>query len=329
MAFMATRAEAFFARLRDAEDRLAALKQLVTDKTAETEFFEFKGGRIDESTTKKYWSQALSGFANSEGGVLIFGIKTERIVPPEGGRGLDTATDVDLVPKPLQLIQLLKDIHLSATSDVVSGVDYFPVSDPSESGAGFVVCYVPEGKNKPYKAELDTSRNYFQRVSDNFVFLSHSLIRSLFYPKSLARFKLEIKIQQKGTAGLLNQTPIEVTYQNEGNATARDVMMVLSFNKPTVSPDYHSIDYRRIEPHGMGVVESFRTIIHPPLHPGDKTRAFYTLIDISKIAKYVDLKLWVIVYAADMEPTKFQHHFNFGQFEYTDNYDLIPVELFS
>ena len=48
---------------------------------------------------------------------------------------------------------------------------------------GCVVCLIPEGKNKPYRAKL-VDEKYFMRAPDRMEVIPHSLLRSLFYPTS-------------------------------------------------------------------------------------------------------------------------------------------------
>ena len=50
----------------------AFLRQLVADKTPESEWLDFKyGDHLDEAETKVTWSRALCGFANNEGRMVI------------------------------------------------------------------------------------------------------------------------------------------------------------------------------------------------------------------------------------------------------------------
>src|SRR5438552_3985837 len=68
--------------------------------TFETEWLDFKGAdRLDDEGIKEIWSKALSGFANSGGGVLIFGIDARK----DQSSGIDCAHKLALSPKALAL----------------------------------------------------------------------------------------------------------------------------------------------------------------------------------------------------------------------------------
>lgn len=258
LAHMASRAVEFFRQLKSHPQPAQFIRKLVADQTPESDFLEFKAGRILEKDIKKYWSQALSGFANTEGGVLIFGVRTDRI-DVGSGRPIDAAADIDLVPNPAPLAQLLKDNYLHATVDPVLGVEYLPIEDQPDGG-GFAVCLVPEGSHKPYRAELDASKNYFQRAGDSFVIINHSLLRTLFYPRNAPQFEIELRVH------FLNimLRMVYATIRNVGTGTARETMAEITSDNPAVD---------RIQPHGAfgtaGAVRKCRAIALHAIHPND------------------------------------------------------------
>jgi hypothetical protein len=66
------------------ESPAAVIGQMIAEKRQESDYLEFKGGsKLDEKTAKKYWSKALSGFGNSEGGVLIWGVDARKTPSPD------------------------------------------------------------------------------------------------------------------------------------------------------------------------------------------------------------------------------------------------------
>lgn len=67
----------------DPATSVTLLENMVTRRQAEDDYLEFKGaGKIPNHLIKEYWSQVLSGFANTEGGVLIWGIRAGRVEHP-------------------------------------------------------------------------------------------------------------------------------------------------------------------------------------------------------------------------------------------------------
>ena len=85
-------AEAFFHGLQEANDPFAVVDDLIQSGADENEWREFReAGSIDSKpfepganerlrqneALEEYWSKNLIAFANSQGGLLIWGIKTE------------------------------------------------------------------------------------------------------------------------------------------------------------------------------------------------------------------------------------------------------------
>ncbi len=74
-------AKEFFLKITCDPDPVAAIKKLTgsTSPTFETEWRDFKGAaQINDQDAKKIWSKVLSGFANTQGGVLIWGIDARK-----------------------------------------------------------------------------------------------------------------------------------------------------------------------------------------------------------------------------------------------------------
>src|SRR5262245_33564606 len=100
MASPATSAGRFFEDFRAAPDRETFLKRLFdpADPRTETEWLDFKGCQwtdpkrglvyIDDSDVRRPWGKALSAFANTGGGVLVFGIDARK----DPATGIDAAT---------------------------------------------------------------------------------------------------------------------------------------------------------------------------------------------------------------------------------------------
>lgn len=204
---------------------------------------------------KQYWSQALSGFANTEGGVLIWGIRAARITSPnDPSRTVDAASELDLAPQPETFLQSLKDQRLEATVDPVQGVEFQSYRARTGNG-GFVVCLIPEGGNKPYRAALDPAKQYYQRVGDSFVVIPHALLRSLFYPRGSPVFAIDVTAEHRNGNGKLTLSVVNV-----GNATAREIYLVQNKGKLAWASIWSPIRNADRDPAGF--------VCETPLHPG-------------------------------------------------------------
>src|SRR6266542_1853157 len=95
---MPSNARAFFDEFLSQSDRYAFLAGLVTTppSTFETEWLDFKGNPQPKDILKT-WSEAVSGFANTEGGVLIWGIDCRKV------DNVDAASSLSLLGNPFAL----------------------------------------------------------------------------------------------------------------------------------------------------------------------------------------------------------------------------------
>ena len=175
----------FFNKLTRDSNPSAAIQRLVnaTPPVFESEWLDFKGAaRIDDAGIKKTWSEALAGFATTQGGVLIWGVDARK----DKATGIDAACGLSLVKNPSAFKTRLNELHDQATEPPVLGVETeaYPFGDSGSEG--FVICFIPESPFKPHRAEY-AGRQYFIRAGDDFVVPSISLLRNLFFPQSRCR----------------------------------------------------------------------------------------------------------------------------------------------
>src|SRR5438309_5007606 len=170
-----SQAKNFFDQIFASPEPARFLRSLISSSppTFETEWLDFKGAeKLSDPDLKKAWSEALSGFANTQGGVLIFGIDARL----DGETKIDAACGESLVADISACATRLQQLHGQATEPPVLGVEIRPVAADEKSPVGFVVCYIPESVYRPHRAE-HARRNYFIRAGDDFVVPSVSLLR--------------------------------------------------------------------------------------------------------------------------------------------------------
>jgi hypothetical protein len=233
---MASNAEQLFEQISNAADKVAVLRAMISppSPTFEEEWLDFKSGTdgppvspvdLPREIVKKLWSTALAGFANTGGGVLIWGIDARPTTSPsDPTKKIDAACGLRLVPNPDALRTQIVQLHHQATDPPVSGVRVEPIHDPA--GGGFVVCLIPESNFKPHRAELVENRPYFFRIGDNFKIMPTSVLRSMFFPRASPRYSGEVRCKALNLhSPVISSIRIEIGLENHGAATARDPFM--------------------------------------------------------------------------------------------------------
>jgi hypothetical protein len=285
-----------------------AIEALVTNAQHETEWVDFKGGdQLSEDA--KTWSEAVCGFANNQGGVLIWGIDARK----DKATHIDAASALNPVQAPAKLRSRLIELLRSAVEPPLTGVDIQEFHQTGESGDGYVVCFVPESDTKPHRAESVKNKPYLIRIADAFINPSPSLLRSLFYPKSSALLEAEVAAYWPD-AGVnpvaMITAKFAVTIRNIGIISAKDIYVSLRTVPIGLKVD-QATDSRVVQEEEKAGVEYLR-----PLHPSASatvciirfpvnTMYQHSGAGVRYIPKMEPLEILLDLYAADMIPLKF------------------------
>ena len=287
-----SQARNFFDQVLASQNPSSFLRSLIasTPPTYETEWLDFKGAaKLLDSDLRKIWSQALAGFANTQGGVLVFGIDART----DAETKVDAACGESLVIDPPAFVSRLQQLHGQATEPPVLGVEIHPIVGNSES-SGFVLCYIPESRYRPHRAE-HAGHNYFLRALDKFVVPSVSILRALFYPHSQAVItpiaKGEVRVEQN-----LEIHEITIRLQNRGTSSAYDVYTIVDYQPSSaLTRSFPGWDA------GPVLVPFYATLLRP-IHPEQTVNCvnlIYTAgksdhynFTIRTFAKHTDAAVW-------------------------------------
>lgn len=274
-------ARLFFDGIVKASDPVAAIRSLIdpTDPTYEDTWLECKGEDPTEKDPKRrerkaraYWSENLSGFANTSGGVLIWGLDSRQT--EVNGRKLDIIHKEVPIDDPVRLASRLQEWQGQSTMPPISGVEVKPFRLPEDASKGFVVCFVPEGPFKPYQSNHTEDKQYYMRASGSTFVMDQSILRSLFWPQSNASFLIKAKLwweyaRDTNIQGVHNPIKVLVLIDivNVGTATAKEpVVVIQSIVAAAISGfGLNTSDSRWVVRRENSTAE-FSSIV--PLHPG-------------------------------------------------------------
>jgi hypothetical protein len=224
MANTPTLAEELFERIKSSPDPAAFLKAMADPSlpTFESDYLDFKAQPDKDpkdTQLRQIWYEALSGFANSGGGVLIWGIDA-RLDP---ATGMYAACDVKPIRNPNAFKSRLIELQRGATDPPLGNV--MIETWESNPGEGFVVCLIPSGPFKPYRAEVSGKKQFHMRSGDKFCVPSVAVLRALFYPQSRAVFQVHARLVCRPNPvvvnldeGVLTEGTLQV--ENIGTGTA-------------------------------------------------------------------------------------------------------------
>ncbi len=172
-----SRAYDLFCRLRDGGT--AALDQLIAEREPESLFLDFKRspsegtGRLLAPEDNKNLSKAISGFANSSGGIVIWGVDCRR----ESETGNEVASkhpvsDADGFNTKLQAAISRTTIPPHPDVQVLS------FAERENSPAGYVAVLVPQSQLGPIRSVV--TNHYHLRTGSDFAIVPHDVLAGMF-----------------------------------------------------------------------------------------------------------------------------------------------------
>lgn len=287
------------------EDAVAKFQAMPTanPKVFENDWLDFKEGIAAENhdALDKLWSKALGAFANNEGGVVVFGLRAKE----DKTTKIDAVDSVEPVKNVSKLVSKLTELSRFSTDPPLSGIEYKALPLHPDTVEGFVVCYIPEGANKPYRSERFEKR-FLMRMGDSAKDLSVSILRQMFYPRMSSRITLNIRAVSRhpyfsvqGLQGLgggeLPLLPFDLSFYivNSGSSTIEHASIAFTSE---------GCDIAFEEPEQLMIGATKR--LEPYLHPGQRTPA--KKVAVLKATTLGDEgSVTFLLYQRNAEPLKF------------------------
>lgn len=212
-------AEKIFERLKsegeDALDRFLATFQV------EHLFLDFKRATGDgdsgnlEQRDRNNLAKAISGFSNSEGGVIVWGIACHRNL---------SGADVAQAKHPIKDIKRFQSWIEDATSRCTippnTGVQTAAI-EPIKAGDGFLATYIPKSETTPHR-DIHNDQ-YYIRAGSSFQPVPHDVLAGLFGRRPSARIFHTLHFKPATYSQGCVRCKVEVHLTNGGRGIATDV----------------------------------------------------------------------------------------------------------
>lgn len=172
-----SRAQDLFERLR--LGGCSALDELIGDREPESLFLDFKRSPQDGQSKNlalednKNLAKAISGFANSSGGVIVWGVDCRR----DSSTGNEIAEKHPLVDASGFNTKLQAAISRT-TIPAHPGVQVLFFDEPGHSPSGYVVVYVPQSHIGPIRSVA--TNHYHIRTGSDFGVVPHDVLAGMF-----------------------------------------------------------------------------------------------------------------------------------------------------
>ena len=262
----------------------AAIARFVADGEQESLHLDFKTVRSSDLThndDKASLTKALSGFANADGGILVWGVDCRK-----DANNVDRAQAERPVPDTERFLSRLNELTPESVSPAIAGVEHKAIRDVGTQG--FAATLVPTSESGPHMA---SDGRYYKRNGSSFRRMEHFDLEDMFGRRRRPSLELVHEIRYEGqvseSGGVLRtQFEVRLGLRNVGRASGRAPFLALQAHDP-VNLHPYGLDgnghdgLQRLgpasEPGWFAFGGSAGTIIHPGIrHDVTKLRvAFY------------------------------------------------------
>jgi hypothetical protein len=267
-------AEELFRKIESQPDPSAFLEAMANPSnppTFESDYLDFKAKPDNDpknSKLKEMWFEALSGFGNSGGGVLLWGIDARK----DPTTGIDAACGICPIQNPNAFKSLLVELQRGATDPPLGNVRI--EAWESKPGEGFVACLIPSGPFKPYRAEVSGKKQFWLRSADSFYVPSVAIVRALLNPQPIAIFKAYADLEAIPDPDFVKAydqhkilTTCHVAIENTGFGTAQLPHVVIEVGADLLSARTRAGSHWYFNDNGDTNLTFEREL---PIHPGAK-----------------------------------------------------------
>lgn len=245
---------------------LDTIEGFITEQQEEHVSLDFK--EVNDSTMdkadRKNFAKALSGFANSSGGIIVWGVQACK----QNGDEHDYACDLPGIDDAPLFVQKLNEHEGTMVTPIVEGVESAVI--PTGKGPhGFAKTFIPESDLGPHQAKSGITQ-YFKRSGDSFYKLEHFDIADMFGKRRrpVLSFKYDLQYMNR-------MIGISFSIENTGRGTAKAPYLAVKFGPGLSRHPYESKGLPpypgRIAPNWIHYGAEEGKVIHPGirLHVGE------------------------------------------------------------
>ena len=210
---------------------------------------------------RKNFAKALSGFGNSAGGLVIWGVEARK-----NAEGIDTASEKRPIKSLTRFISDLNSFTGEFVDPIVDGVRHKPI--PLEGDTGFAASLIPESQSAPHMAKAGEDR-YYKRSGDSFYRLEHFDLEEMFGRRPRPVLEFTAKPTREGKSGLT----IVLGLKNTGKGIAKFPYLSLEVEPPYRLSEFgldgnrHTGLPRLVQHHTTGQRESFGGTVDMAVYP--------------------------------------------------------------
>lgn len=204
---------------------------LIINQMRESVILEYKEVPADyrEGKFRATVSRIVSGFANSAGGIVVWGVATGQ------GNNKDAPTSIPGVPDSEDFIRWLNSVIPNAVQPAC--VTHTMVIPSTGTTPTVVVTYIPQSELPPHQAVLETNKPYYTRLDGQFKVMEYHMLADMFGHRRHPSLILDVehmgtKKQSDGPgfSPTVTISTFHFALRNEGRGPAKYPTAILTVN---------------------------------------------------------------------------------------------------
>jgi len=171
-------------------------------------------------------SEVFSGFANSSGGIVVWGIKAK-----ENNLGQDVAKNLKPINELTKFLNLLNRLEGQAVIPPINGIIHEKIEISEDKG--YIKSFIPKSNTAPHMAVL-SGKHYYKRSGDSFYQCEHYDIADMFSRKKVPSLRISWRKLINGRTSIQGRRytnyKFVITLHNDGKTIAKYPSLALKID---------------------------------------------------------------------------------------------------
>ncbi len=169
---------------------------------------------------KKILAKEISAFANSAGGLLVFGVDC-RVADK-----VDQAEKLTPIPNIARAETAVRDAASELLQPRHDGIRVASIPSKDDADSGYIVVDVPRSERRPHRSEATDQKQYFKRSGGSAFAMEHYDIEDAFKRTTAPSLKLDVTYSPAGNIGSYEfHHKLNLAIENTSDVTAKMISL--------------------------------------------------------------------------------------------------------
>jgi len=169
-----------------------------------------------EREDKENLGITLSAFANSMGGLLLWGVEAKL----DKSSGLDVVCDFYPIADLKRFATEVRTISSEAIMPRLSSVEVELIEEPAGSATGYLAMYVARSDRRPHRCEISGVKGYYRRSISSSRMMEHFEIEDAFKSFQVPNLEVIVSLYRQEQSEKAITIGIELSLKNVSNVSA-------------------------------------------------------------------------------------------------------------